>query len=167
MKNNTLRGRLAFTFSSTVAGIALICSYIIIVVSLIVISVTNSYQSNEFLNDYISTLLSMEKSLSSYMDVRSFESIDEYYTYRSELEDLTLLLYQRPSNQEELLLEYKIMRMAHSFVAYSDRALASRRANRFIQADEQYSLAQKTYQHLFNSLSQLNQLYFSKNHETY
>lgn len=162
-----IKKQFTLTFATTVIVLSAIFAYTIIIVSSIVYSLSDSYKSNTFLNRYITTLNKMNHSLETYMQTRSFETIDEYYVNRHELDTLTLNLYQTPSDNEELLLEYRIMKMAHTFVSYSDRAVASRRANQFLQTEEQYQKAKQSYNFLYNSVNELNALYFSQNHQTY
>ena len=166
-KDKTIRARIITAFILAVSVMIALFFYSVFAVSSIVSSVADSYRSNEFLDRYTSTLLSLETSLKTYMDIRSFESIDSYYSLRSQLELLTAEMHQKPSSDSLLLLEYKITRMAHTFLSYADRALAYRRANNFINADDQYVLAEQSYRYLSNAVNELNAQYFKQNRETY
>ncbi len=161
--DRTIRSRLITSFVITVSVMCILLMYVMFSVSSIMSSVADSYRSNVALDEYSSVLLRTETSLETYMNVRSFESIDNYYTYRSKLDLLTTELHQKPSSDAVLFLEYKIMRMVHSFLGYADRALSARRANNSGIADQQYFLAEQTYSYLSAAVNELNALYFKRN----
>ena len=85
-----IKKQFTLTFATTVIVLSAIFAYTIIIVSSIVYSLSDSYKSNTFLDRYITTLNKMNHSLETYMQTRSFETIDEYYVNRHELDTLTL-----------------------------------------------------------------------------
>lgn len=141
--------------------------YVMFSVSSIVTSVADSYKSNVSLDEYSSVLLATETSLETYMNIRSFEGIDDYYTYRSKLDLLTTEMHQKPSSDSALFLEYKITRLVHSFLESADQALSARRANNAAAADTQFLQAEKIYGYLTLTVTSLNTLYFKRNISDY
>jgi sensor histidine kinase YesM len=141
--------------------------YVMLSVSSIVFSIADSYKTNVELDAYTSVLLSTEYALENYMKVRSFESIDNYFKYRSQLDTLTLVFHQRPSSDKLLFQEYKITRILRTFLGNADRALAARRANKIEDAEREYIAAETAYRYLSSSVYNLNTMYFRRNIASY
>lgn len=163
----SIRTKLIASFVFTISIMTILIVIMMFAVSSIVDSVADSYHSNVAADEYSSVLYSMENSLENYMVLRSFESIDNYFTFRSKLDSLTHALYQYPSSDEIRFSEYKITQLVLSFFNYADSALAFRRANNTSLSKTQYEMAELVYGYLSDEVNTLNALYFKRNISDY
>src|SRR5574344_2145568 len=82
----SIRTKLIASFVFTISIMTILIVIMMFAVSSIVDSVADSYHSNVAADEYSSVLYSMENSLENYMVLRSFESIDNSFTFRSKLD---------------------------------------------------------------------------------
>ena len=59
--------------------------------------IEDTYVSNAELNSYLETIREAEQSLEDYVEYRTFESIDTYYTYRARIIEYRSQLHSNPS----------------------------------------------------------------------
>lgn len=127
----------------------------------------NSYQTNESLNQYMHVLTEVESAMESYMQYRTFESIDKYYNYIALLEKKCADLQQKPSSIFLAHKEYIIWKLSNSFIHLSSNALAARRANNLVQMNHYYDKALLCYSFLREEIHSLNLFHFNINAESY
>lgn len=130
-------------------------------------AVGDSYQTNADLDKYLTQLSETENAFETYMQYRTFESIDRYYHFIAVSEAATSVLASRPSSIVAKQKEYIIRQLALNFFNLSGNAIAARRANNNTEINYYYSKALQCYSFLRDEILSLNMLYFKNNAEVY
>lgn len=130
-------------------------------------TVEDSYSTNAELDKYLTLLTETQNAFQSYMQYRTFESIDKYYHYISLAEQKTKKLNDKPSSISTKQKEYIIRQLAQSFFVYSGNAVAARRANNFYETDFYYNKTRQCFSFLRDEIFSLNMMYFKSNAEFY
>ncbi|AEE15985.1 sensor histidine kinase [Treponema brennaborense] len=159
----SIRSRLLRSFFLSFCIMCVLILYVAVIVSAVVRSVAVSYKTNSELDAYYALLAQTELSLESYMKLRTYESIDNYYSFRSKLESHPAILCGKPSVELIGQKEYSILRFTESFIGYADKAVYARRANKNREADGNYIHAMKSFSLLTEAVSELSTLYFRNN----
>ncbi|WP_296011260.1 histidine kinase [uncultured Treponema sp.] len=128
-------------------------------------SVGEAYKSNSELNVFANDLARLENSLELYIEYRTFESIDAYYASSARVEDLCDAMQDSPSTNEVRQKEYVVNQLAQSFLYYSSKAVAERRANS--TSGNFYLQSLECYRFLLEEIQKLNILYMQNNAEFY
>lgn len=124
-----------------------------------------SYESNSRLAEFQKDLEALENSLEMYIAYRTFESIDSYYTNSVSVENFCASMQEFPSTNEVSCREYAVNQLAQSFLHYSSKAVALRRANS--SSNEFYAKSLECYTFLLDEISRLTVLYTQKNARVY
>lgn len=159
----SMRNKLLLSFLITSGIMALVFFCVVLIFSNVVESVADSYKTNSKLDEYSLLITQTQNALDEYMQVRTFESINKYYNFRSKLENNDYNFPHKPSNDEIAFLEYKVRRLQISFLQYAEAAISARRANNPVAADYNYKNAVKVYSMLNAEVGKLNSEYFHKN----
>ena len=130
-------------------------------------TVENSYKTNADLDKYLTLLTETQDAFQSYMQYRTFESIDKYYHYLALSEETTETLQKQPSSIVAKQKEYIIRQLALSFFIYSGNAVAARRANNAYETDLYYKKTVQCFSFLRDEVLALNMMYFKANAEFY
>ena len=125
----------------------------------------NSYTSNAKLNILQKNLSDLEYYLEVYNDYKTYESIDNYYSYRIKVEDFTKSMQNHPSSDPLAQKEYTVKNLASSFVYYSGLAVSQKRAN--TDNKETFEKALRCYRTLQTSLTELNTMMMESNANLY
>ncbi|ULQ60861.1 histidine kinase [Brucepastera parasyntrophica] len=159
----SIRERLFYSFFVTAALMCVIVLYSFVIINSVTFSITNAYESNLMLREYQNALKMVESGLENYITLRTFEGIENYYTWRGKLDALSLNFNREPSPEPMLLQEYKIGNLMESFLEYADKAVYARRGNNVTEYMYNYYTAQRIYSYLTDSIRELNTLYFERN----
>lgn len=130
-------------------------------------TVENSYKTNAELDKYLTLLTETQNAFQSYMQYRTFESIDKYYHFSSLAEQTTDGLQSQPSSIKTKQKEYIIRQLALSFFHYSANAVAARRANNVNETELYYKKTVQCFGYLRDEILSLNMMYFKSNAEFY
>lgn len=124
-----------------------------------------SYESNSRLAQFQKDLETLENSFEMYIAYRTFESIDSYYNNSVSVEDFCDSMQEFPSTSEVSCKEYVVNQLAQSFLHYSSKAVALRRANS--PSTDYYVKSLECYSFLLDEISKLTILYTQKNARVY
>ena len=162
-----IRRRLLRTFLVVSGIICLAMFYTTLVATQVVKSVAVSYKSNSELETFQNLVQETEFALEEYMQLRSYETIDNYYNFRGRLEEKSSIFFKKPSDNPVFQCEYVVSRLTASFLEYADAAIYARRAYKAFEADSKYGSAVEAYRFLLNKISELNAMYFHSNIDSY
>ena len=130
-------------------------------------AVGSSYQTNADLDLFTTQLSGAETAMETYMQYRTFESIDLYYQYQARIESSRIVLSDTPSTDMIFQKEYIVRQLSSTFVYYSGKTISARRANSISEADGYYDKTLQCYGMLKTAISALNVLYFKRNAQYY
>ena len=126
-----------------------------------------SYQTNAELSELCALLSNMEKALETYIEYKTFESIDSYYHYQSASAEKIGWLPENPSVDKVLQNEYVVKRLILSLYDLSRDAVSSQRANDSSRAQKKYKESLKCYAVLQAKTEELSNLLMQKNAALY
>jgi len=129
--------------------------------------IEDSYVSNAELNDFLENVKSMENSLEFYVEYRSFESIDTYYTHRARVSDYRDKLHTNPSTDEILQKAFVVNQIAHTYEDFSNRVIVAKRSNNDDLLKDVFPRARDCYRTLVGQVGELNSLLLGRNAESY
>ncbi|WP_407398031.1 sensor histidine kinase [Treponema sp.] len=124
-----------------------------------------SFRSNEELNSFSNDIVLAENALETYINYRTYESINNYYIAANRVEYFCQTMQVFPSTNEIRHQEYIVHQLALSFLQYTSKAVAAHRANSPV--NESYQKSLEVYQFLVDEISRLNILYMKKNSTVY
>jgi len=158
-----IRRRLMMSFFLTSGIICVVMLFIVVTITDIVNSVADSYDSNNSLKEFNSKMVSTEDALEAYMNLKTYETIDRYYSNREKLERMTLGFNKKACDNEILMMEYTVSKFTESFLGYADLAVYEKRAGNNLKSYSYYREALNAYSLLSDSVISLNELYFDEN----
>ncbi|MCR5612575.1 sensor histidine kinase [Treponema sp.] len=167
LQNYSIRSQILTTFflSCIILGFIVILSTNILRRTMT--TVGNSYQTNADLDKYLIQLSETETAMETYMQYRTFESIDKYYHYLALAEETAAKLQNKPSSVTIRQKEYIIKQLSTNFFSLSGNAIGARRSNNTTQIDFWYNKTLECYSFLHEEILSLDMLYFTSNAQTY
>ena len=167
VRNKSLRWRIMACIG---IAIFMLATSILVTTRLTYFSINNlgeSYKSNSELNDFTLAVSSTEIAMENYVNYRTFESIDAYYTSRTKVEDFYENLQSFPSKNEVTHKEYIVHQLTEAFLYYSNLAISARRANNDEDTYMQFEYAMDSYNYLLSQILELNNLRLQQNAASY
>lgn len=125
------------------------------------------YSSNVNINGVEESLDEMQQYLYRYLEIRDYNSLQEYYQAEEKYRDLYGNLNGEVTNNTSLILEKNIRNMSDTFVGYSDSAITARRGNDVERYKNFYNQAMSVYRYIKTDLYKLNSMSFSYNTGTF
>lgn len=166
-QNHSIRTQIMIVFFISSAILALTVFLTTNLLRKTMTTVGTSYKTNADLNKYLTLLTETENAMETYMQYRTFESIDKYYTFQSNSETFANSLSEKPSAITTCQKEYIIRQLSKNFFTYSGNAIAARRANNSQNIDYYYKKSLQCFSFLREEILNLNMLYFQTNAESY
>ncbi len=130
-------------------------------------SLGGSYISNSELNDFSQKILQTEKAVETYINYRTFESIDSFYNFRNKVEISIEKFQKYPSTNEVKQKEYIVAQLTKSYISYGTKAIASQRANSHDEVAKWFDKALSCYNLLNSHIIELNSLRLQENANNY
>ncbi len=127
----------------------------------------DSYKSNSELTRFTQEVTSTEIAMEKYVNYRTFESIDTYYTSRTKVEDFYKQLKDFPSKNEVSQKEFAVHQLTEAFLFYSNLTISARRANNEEETQINYIHAMDSYNYLITQILELNNLKLLQNAANY
>ncbi len=128
--------------------------------------ISSTYKSNSDLNLLSNEVSCVENAMETYMTYRTFESIDNYFNACTQVDEYCDNMQDFPSTDSVKQKEYIVYQMAQSFLFYSGKAIAARRANGIL-VDYYYKKSLDCYKLMLDQISALNILLMEKNSNVY
>ena len=125
------------------------------------------YNSNAELSSFSEYLTETEKSMEQYIMYKSFDSIDNFYSYRTKLEEYYENMQDSPSNNIVLHKEYVVKQLCKTFVHYSSRTITAKRGNSAEEINFYYKKAINCYNTLLGQILEYNKLLLNQNAHRY
>lgn len=158
-----IRERLFYSFFLTAALLCVMVLYSFLTINSVALSISRAYKTNVSLDAYQQALGRVEASMESYISLKTFESIESYYSWRGKLDTLAFDFHVPLSDDPILLREYKLRKLMESFLEYADNAVYARRGNNMTDYVAYYTTALRYYGYLSDAVNDLNAHYFQRN----
>lgn len=166
-QERSVRSQILITFILSTIILAFIVIFTTGILRQTMSTVGESYQTNADLDKYLTNLITAESAMESYMQYRTFESIDKYFHYIALAEETTSHLQSKPSSLYTRQREYIIRQLSLNFYNLSGSAIAARRANNNQDINYYYSKSIQCFSFLREEILSLNMMYFKSNASNY
>ena len=166
-ENYSIRSQILVTFFFSCLILAFIVIFLTHILRTTMTTVGESYQTNADLDNYLTLLSDTESALETYMQYRTFESIDKYFHFLALSEENAETLQSKPSAILVQQKEYIIRQLSMNFFSLSGNLVAARRSNNAADIEKYYAKTLECYSFLRDEILSLNMLYFKSNAEAY
>ena len=129
--------------------------------------IEDAYVSNAELNSYLEVIRETEQSMEDYVQYRTFEGIDNYYTHRAKIIEYCSLLHQNPSTDVIEQKSFVVYQLSYTYENFSNQVIVARRSNNDSQLEEYYPKTRECYRFLVGQVSELNNLLLQRNARSY
>ena len=163
--NKSFRWKIMVSISAVILARTLCLAFTIVVNHISQGIIADSYKSNAELTEFSTSLSDLENALETYAAYRTFESIDAYFNASVRVNNFRDTMQHYPSEDKVRQKEYIVYKLSGSFLEYSGKAVAERRANSENNTDYEKSLG--CYTVLLNEISNLNILLMQNNADIY
>lgn len=126
-------------------------------------TLSDTYRSNSELNILSNHLTETEKSLETYVNYHTFDSIDSFYSNRYKVEQFCAGMQSNPSKDIVRQKEYIVNQLSNSYIFYSSKVVSSRRANNLEDMNYYYKKTLVCYNTLLSQILELNKLLLQQN----
>lgn len=130
-------------------------------------NLSDTYRSNSELNILTDLLTETEKSMETYVNYHTFDSIDSFFSNRYKVEIFYAGMQSNPSKDIVRQKEYIVNQLSRSYVYYSSKVVASRRANNLDEVNYYYKKSLSCYNTLLSQILELNKLLLQQNAQHY
>lgn len=166
-QERSVRSQILITFFAASFILACIVMFTTNIFRKTITTVGESYQTNADLDKYLTLLSETQNAMESYMQYRTFESIDKYFHYEALLEEAAQKLRTNPSAITVQQKEYIIKQLSSNYFNLSGNAIAARRSNNNERINMYYNKTVECYSFLREEILSLNMMYFQSNAYTY
>ena len=167
LANKNLRWRIMFSVGAAFAFMTLTIMVTMQLDNISMQQLGQSYSSNTELTFFTKKLAKTQKALEDYVNYHTFESIDNYYNSKNQIEIFYEQMQDNPSVNELSQKEYVVHQFARSFSYYSNNAISARRANNAKETEKYYKIAMDCYKQLQSQILELNNLRLQENAQSY
>lgn len=130
-------------------------------------TLNNIYLSNSELNNYANLITETEKAMENYVEYHTFESIDTFFSNINQIQAHCDSMNNNPSVDPIIQKEFIVYQLSCSFIYFSGRTIAYRRANNFTEIEESYNKTRNCYNYLQKEIVDLNSLFLNENAKNY
>ncbi|MBQ0003368.1 MAG: histidine kinase [Treponema sp.] len=166
-QERSVRSQIMITFIISTIVLIFVVIFTTGILRQTITTVGESYKTNSDLDKYLTYVTETESAMESYMQYRTFESIDKYFHYAALSEDVANTLQSCPSSIYARQKEYIIRQLSLNFFNLSGNAIAARRANNNKDISYYYSKSVQCFSFLRDEILSLNMTYFKSNAADY
>ena len=125
------------------------------------------YGSNVSLNELSEKLEKVHESTYSYLEVKTSDSLEEYYKSAEDYQHVLESLNSEVSENPVMLLEKNIRNMSETYLAETDAAVSYKRGRNVEKYRKSFEKAGQLYDYLNSSIYDLNNYQFHNNSENF
>lgn len=129
--------------------------------------VDSVYKNNIMLNEFVGELEGMQAALYRYLNTKSSDQLEEFYSYEQEFGDMLDELNQETVSDPNQLMEKNIYNMSITYLEKAESAIEAKRGRNIEKYNEDYGDAKKIYEYLQSYISSLNTAVFVENSDDY
>ena len=148
---------------------------LLIIINLFLYSNTNRmlkaldtvFESNTTLNELSSTLGLVQSSMTEYLNMRTSDSMENYYRYEEDYEDMLANLNNEIVDSQNLILERNIRRVSEEYLRLTRDIIEAKRGGNVEKYRGLYDEAKNLYTSINTMIYSLNNEQFKKNTVSY
>lgn len=129
--------------------------------------IDNVYNSNIRLNELSGALEGMQDALYQYLNTKSSDKLEEYYTYEQDYRSLMQWLNTQTVRELDLLMEKNIYHISEAYLEEAQSAIEAKRGRNVSKYNEGFGRAKQLYGYLCSNIDSMNTAVFLHNSHKY
>jgi len=125
------------------------------------------YSSNTTLNELSDGLERVQKATTGYLDTKTSDSLEQYYTYQQDYANLVQRLVDNNDESETRVMERNIKRMSLNYLELTNQAVESKRGGNVLKYKSIYEKVTRLHGYISNNITALNNMQFINNSKSY
>lgn len=125
------------------------------------------YGSNVSLNELQEKLEAVQESMTSYLDDKTSDSMEAYYSAVEDYDAVILELEENATNSQSRLMEKNIRNLSETYLDVSNETVEAKRARNVEKYKENYEEAEELYSYIQTYVYSLNNAQFKNNAAQY
>lgn len=125
------------------------------------------YGSNVSLNELQEKLEAVQESMTSYLDDKTSDSMEAYYSAVEDYDAVILELEENATNSQSRLMEKNIRNLSETYLDVSNETVEAKRARNVEKYKEDYEEAEELYSYIQTYVYSLNNAQFKNNAAQY
>ena len=125
------------------------------------------YASNTTLNELSDGLERVQNATTGYLDTKTSDSLEQYYTYQQDYANLIQSLADNNDESETRVMERNIKRMSLNYLELTNQAVESKRGGNVLKYKSIYEEVTRLHGYISNNITALNNMQFINNSKSY
>ncbi len=163
----TIQGKLITVFIATSLIILTVNMFMYFNVNTMVNQLEQVYFGNIRLNELVDTLEDLHTSLTDYLNTKTSDSINDYYTYEQDYTNLISNTNSDITNNSMKIMERNIRTMSEEYLKITNQAIEAKRGRNVEKYKVRYESASKLYNYINVYIYSLNNEQFKNNSLNY
>lgn len=171
MKNKvsqlTIRKKLTLVFALIVVTMIIVEVMVCMKMNQSIDEIDAVYATNVENNELLDNLNLIQQYIYEYLNIRSTDSLENFYRYESKYQNLIQELNDKASEDEVAMLEKNIREMSQSYLSTLEDTIQAKRGRNIEKYKEGYEKASKLYRFISDYIEASNEKHFRKNSTNY
>lgn len=167
IRDISLQTKLALTLVTTSFIIFIVNLFMYININNMVSRLDGVYQGNLQLNELDQALMDVQASMTTYLNTKTSDSMEEYYRSEQSYRSMTEELNDSVSSDELKLMERNIRRLSADYLELTNQAVEAKRGRNVEKYKVRYDSASRLYDYISTYIYSLNNQQFKNNSYTH
>ena len=125
------------------------------------------YNNNIQLNDLSNTLEGMQSALYQYLNTKSSDQLESFYSYEQDYTNMIQQLNHQTMDDDNKLMEKNIYNMSLTYLERADSTIEAKRGRNVSKYNDDYGEAKKLYDYIQSCINSLNTSVFLESSNNY
>lgn len=125
------------------------------------------YNNNIQLNDLSNTLEGMQSALYQYLNTKSSDQLESFYSYEQDYNNMIQQLNHQTMDDDNKLMEKNIYNMSLTYLERADSTIEAKRGRNVSKYNDDYGEAKKLYDYIQSCINSLNTSVFLESSNNY
>ena len=125
------------------------------------------YNNNIQLNDLSNTLEGMQSALYQYLNTKSSDQLESFYSYEQDYTNMIQQLNHQTVDDDNKLMEKNIYNMSLTYLERADSTIEAKRGRNVSKYNDDYGEAKKLYDYIQSCINSLNTSVFLESSNNY
>lgn len=167
MKKRSIRTKLLVVFVAIMILVFVLNLYLFYNQNKALRQIDSVYNNNIQLNDLSNTLDAVQSALYQYLNTKSSDQLESFYSYGQDYKDMIGRLNHQTSDDKNLLIEKNIYSMSLTYLEKADEAVEAKRGRNVSKYNDDYSEAKRLHGYLQSYINSLNTSVFLESSNNY
>ncbi len=167
IRDMSLQTKIALTLVTSSVIIFIVNLFMYLNINSMVNKLDVVYQGNVKLNELNDALTNVQTSMTTYLNTKSSDSMEDYYRSEQNYQSMMLELNDSISNDQLLLMERNIRYMSDNYLELTNQTVEAKRGRNVEKYKVRYENASELYEYISTYIYSLNNEQFKNNSLTY